>query len=208
MPSPTGILEGLTRIANDAFALGVLWHALLAALLLTLAVGWRPTARVLALLLCAPLASVSALAWAFGNPFNGLVFALSTAALLGLATRLPARRVALGRPWTVALGVVLVGLGWFYPHFLYDRPRTVYLYGAPLGLVPCPTLAVVVGLTLAAGGLGPRWSLALATLSALYALVGAAHLGVGVDLALLAGAVGLLVLASSLHRTQLRPALA
>lgn len=35
----------------------------------------------------------------------------------------------------------MLAIGWIYPHFL-DGPAVDYLHAAPVGLVPCPTLAV------------------------------------------------------------------
>lgn len=71
----------------------------------------------------------------------------------------------------------------------------VYAYAAPLGLIPCPTLALVTGFALFAGGLVSRtWVVVLGAAGASYALFGALGLGVWIDLALLVGATALLVL--------------
>jgi len=59
VPPPTAILESLTQIATVARPVAVLWHVALALALVALAIGWRPSKRVAALLLTTPLASVS-----------------------------------------------------------------------------------------------------------------------------------------------------
>lgn len=46
-------------------------------------VGWRPSNRIVDYLFTAPLLSVSALAWASGNPFNGATFAALALFLIG-----------------------------------------------------------------------------------------------------------------------------
>ena len=67
---------------------------------------------------------------------------------------------------------------------------TAYLYQAPLGLIPCPTIAAIAGVTLIADGFGSKaWSRLVGTLAAFYGLVGVLVLGVVIDVALIAGAV-------------------
>jgi len=186
------ILAGLGRIANEAFAYAVLWHLVIAGLLIALLLQWRPAPRLAGGLLCLPLASVSGFAWAFGNPFNGIAFAMVTVVLGLFVWRAPERDVRRSRPWTVALGGMLVAFGWFYPHFLVGRPALAYLYGAPVGLIPCPTLSLLIGVTLIGSGPNTKsGSLVLAGAGAFYALFGALRLGVLIDLVLLAGSIGL-----------------
>lgn len=90
---------------------------------------------------------------------------------------------------------------WVYPHFLVGRSPLAYLVGSPMGLIPCPTLALVMGLALVAGGPGGRsTSLLLALAGLFYAVFGVARLGVVLDVALLAGPVGLLALGARATR--------
>lgn len=214
MPSPDEILAGLSQIANDASALAVAWHALALVALLALAPGWRPSRRQLGLLLTLPLLSVSALAWTHGNPFNGAVFAAGAVALAVLSARWRDRQPPGGAPlWARLAGAALLAFGWVYPHFVAVDSPLSYLYAAPLGLVPCPTLSAVVGATLLAGGLGSRaWSLLLGALGLLYGLFGGLRLGVAIDLVLIAGAAALLTLAlltrpaAAAHEPAPRPA--
>ncbi len=186
------ILAGLGRIANEAFVGAVLWHLVVGAISTGLWLGWRPSSRLAGKLLCLPLLSVSGFAWAFGNPFNGASFALVAVLLAWLAWRAPRSEVRRSRPWTTALGGVLVAFAWSYPHFLVGQPALAYLYGAPMGLIPCPTLSLVIGMALI--GYGPStksWSFVLAGTGVFYALFGVLRLGVGIDLVLLAGSIGI-----------------
>src|SRR5678810_80921 len=89
------------------------------------------------------------------------------------------------------VGAAAIAFGWVYPHFLAGPPLA-YLYAAPFGLVPCPTLAVAIGFALLAGAPNDRaWNLVLAALGLFYAAFGIARLGVWLDLGLAIPAVTL-----------------
>ena len=91
--------------------------------------------------------------------------------------------------------------GWVYPHFPDRGTGLSYVYSAPTGLIPCPTLAITIGLTLILDGLRSRgWSLALGAAGLFYGGVGAFVLGVTMDLVLLLGAallVGTIIIPKS-----------
>ncbi len=197
MPPATEILDGLSAIANQASGIAVAWHIVIAMALVALAAGWRPSQRTARLLIGMPLASVAGVAIVFDNPFNGLVFAASALALTAMAMSGDRRPVSLGSAWMRGIGVATIAFGWVYPHFL-DRHAAAYLYAAPVGLVPCPTLATVVGFALLGGGLGSRvWSLTLAALGLFYGLFGVLRLSVLLDIGLIGGALALV--AAVLH---------
>ena len=197
MPSSGAIVEGLRAIANGALAVAGVWHVALVAVCVALIRGWRPSRRLAAALLAAPVVSVAAFAFRFGNPFNGIVFAVLALAMLALAARLGRRPVERGTPAMTLAASFLIAFAWVYPHFLEQRSPVLYLAAAPVGLIPCPTLALVIGLTLLAGGFGSRaWSLLLVAAGLFYGIVGVARLGVALDVALAAGALCLLALGS------------
>jgi len=197
VPSAARILESLTTTANKAVPLAIGWHVLFAIAGLFLLAGWKPSRRIAAALLTLPLISVGVLAWAFDNPFNGSVFLALALALLAASARLGEASIRRGPPWAIRLGVLMALFGWVYPHFLEAGSPLRYLYAAPTGLVPCPTLAIVIGLALIGDGIGTvRWSVPLGTAGIFYALFGTFGLGVGIDLLLLLGAAALIVRAS------------
>lgn len=192
MPSPEEVLGGLTAIANQARTLAIAWHIALGALVLALTAGWRPSNRLVAYLLVAPLTSVSALAWTAGNLFNGAVFALLALSLAVVVRWIPATPVRIAPVSFLALGAALVAFGWFYPHFLATDRFLDYAYAAPLGLLPCPTLSAVIGLTMLLNSLSSRvWSGILAAAGLFYGVIGAVVLGVSLDYVLVAGAAAL-----------------
>jgi hypothetical protein len=91
--------------------------------------------------------------------------------------------------WTTA-GVRSAGFGWTYPHFLEASSWTSYLYAAPLGLVPCPTLSLLVGVSLIVGSLDSKaWANTVAAAALVYGVIGVFALGVAIDAVLLAGAI-------------------
>jgi hypothetical protein len=191
MPTPSEILAGLTAIANDAVLAAVLWHLTIAMALVWVASGWHPTRRLATLMLAAPLASVGAFALAYGNPFNGFVFLAATAALVMMAAATGATRVRAAASWSTTLGVAMIAFAWAYPHFVEARSSLVYLFAAPVGLVPCPSIALAIGFALLAGGVDRRVAGVLASLGAAYGLLGVGYLGVLLDIGLLVGAGGL-----------------
>jgi hypothetical protein len=200
VPTSEAILEGLTRIANEWRILAVAWHLVFAALIAALLSGWRPSERRLGALLAVPFASVSALAWISANPFNGTMFAVLSLMLAWLARLLPPSPIRLSTPLRAGLGAVLVAFGWTYPHFLAADGWLPYAYAAPLGLIPCPTLAAVTGLTLLVMPPAPNaWASLLGGAGCVYGLIGAARLGVPIDTVLLAGGI-LLLWADRRHR--------
>ena len=94
----------------------------------------------------------------------------------------------------VAAGVVLFAFGWAYPHFIETRAWITYLIAAPLGLLPCPTLAAVIGMSMALGRLeSTAWSVTLGLAGLAYGLIGIFNLGVLLDVGLAVGALALLL---------------
>lgn len=202
MPTPEEILAGLSAIANDWRLLAIFWHGYFAALIFGLFAGLRLKGRLFGILLAAPMLSVSALAWIHGNPFNGFFFALTGVVLIGIAARIEIERLSIAPMRLTIPGALLILFGWVYPHFLQDTGATAYLYSAPTGLVPCPTLSVIIGFTLVLRGLGSRvWCLVLSAVGLFYGAFGAGRLGVTIDWILFIGALATVYVAFSTHLT-------
>lgn len=196
MPTATEILQTLTRVSHEQALLAITWHALIALLVIGIVLGWRPTKKLGATTLSIPLLSVSIIAWLYKNPFNGSVFLLLAVILLVIGVRRPAEKVDPPPVWALVGGALLVVFGWVYPHFLAGGTWLQYLYRAPTGLIPCPTLSFTIGFALLANGFSSRaWSVSLGVVGLFYGLTGVVSLGVRIDLFLLCGAVLLLILA-------------
>ena len=192
MPSAESILDSATAIANDWRWLAVAWHAAFAVAIALIAARRWTSAKAIAAALTMPLISVSALAWSVGNPFNGSVFLLLAAGLLSIALRMPSRPLRTASHIDVMIGTGIVALGWIYPHFVMVANPLEYSYAAPLGLLPCPTLLVLTGLTLATRSFEvSMWRWVVSTAALLYGVIGVAALGVTLDIGLIAAGVAL-----------------
>jgi hypothetical protein len=186
MPAAETILSGLSAVANEWRSLAIAWHIVLVALVVALGAGWRPSVRLLAFMMIAPLASVMLAAWRSGNSFTGTLFVTLVVALVFAAVRLPAARVEPASPARAATGIALVVFGATYPHFVRADSWLTYLYASPLGLLPCPTLSAVIGGTLIVSNLRAGfWSAMLAMAGSLYGAIGVFRLGVTLDVVLL-----------------------
>jgi hypothetical protein len=191
MPTPDTILGGLTAIANEWRSLAVFWHAYVAGLLLAIATRRGLSNRLIGALLVLPLLSVSGLAWRSDNPFNGTVFAAVSLALGIVVFRLPPAAIQIASGPSMVVGLICLAFGWAYPHFLATTNPLWYLIAAPLGLLPCPTLSAIVGLTLMVEPRSTTWMLTLASISFVYATIGVFGLAVTIDIVLFAGAAAL-----------------
>jgi len=200
VPSPREVLSSLSNIANGAVDVSIAWHVALIVAATALLFGLRPQKWAAALILSAPLLSVASLAFAFGNVFNGATFSLLAVLLAVLAWRAPPGTITFRSDWSAFLGALLIVFGVIYPHFLERASWFKYLYAAPFGTIPCPTLSVVVGSALVVGSFDLRaWRLVLAFASCFYAIVGTLRLGVFIDAVLLVGAFGLLLQNTRFH---------
>lgn len=200
MPTPDQITRSLIAIANELTPLALGWHVVAVIALLLAAVGWRPDKRTAATLLVLPAWSVAIVAWYYANPFNGVMFVALALTLSGVAATLPRHRVNPGGRGARIAGGALIAFGMVYPHFLVSGSVLAYAYASPLGLVPCPTLSFMAGLSLMANGFESRtWTICLVAAAALYGAIGIGVLSVWIDVALLAGALALTVQARRLR---------
>ena len=192
MPSAEAILSGLAAIATEWRSLAISWHVYFAALVGAF-LTQRPPARVIGALLVIPVISVSVLAWSSGNWFNGTVFAALAVFLARGAVRMSSETEEPPARAALVTGALLILFGFVYPHFLVTDSWAARLYAAPLGLLPCPTLSALIGITLMFGLFREReWAPILASAGLLYGAIGVFRLGVLIDVVLIGGAAMLL----------------
>lgn len=190
MPTPEQILSGLSRISNDWQILAIIWHIYFLLIAAALISGYRPSKKLTGILLSLPVFSVSILAWWYGILFNGLIYAVIGILLIIISIRISSENVSFGSLWIVVPGILLFLFGWVYPHFSVASSLPIYVYAAPTGLIPCPTLSIVIGLSLILNNFGSKsWALILGVAGMFYGVFGAARLGVTIDLILLLGAI-------------------
>lgn len=192
MPTPEAITRLLATMAHELAWLAIGWHVAILGALAALVLGRRPSRRTACVLLAAPLASVALASVAYGNAFNAISFSALALLLAVVGGGLADARASRGPTWTVVAGWAAMAFGLAYPHFVEGSWVRV-LAAAPLGVVPCPTLAFVAGATIVAGGFGSLVvPAALALWVAFYAWFGVARLGVTLDLGLAVAFLGLL----------------
>jgi len=195
MPTVDEILSGLREVANNWKVLAIFWHVYFGAAIVALVFGRRPSKKTAGLLLALPIFSVGAIAWISANPFNGIVFALAGILIVVFSIKLRSEKAQTAPAPFLIPGALMCAFGWIYPHFLETSSFLPYLYSAPIGLVPCATLSIVVGTALVLNGLGSRAiCIVLGVMGLFYGMTGVAQLKVAVDWALLTGAAIILVL--------------
>jgi hypothetical protein len=191
MPTSEEIVEQLRLIANHVAWLAIAWHAAVAIIAVALICGWRPFTPTVGRLIVAPVLSVFVVAMSFASWFNAAAFAVLAIVVATMMQNEAGRAQPRRRGWQLWIGMALVAYGIAYPHFV-DGPWYRSIYAAPIGLVPCPTLAVVAGFALILQTPRSRVRCAvLAGFTGFYALFGMLRLGVWLDTGLFAATVAL-----------------
>jgi hypothetical protein len=194
MPNAPEILRGLEELSNNYVVVAIIWHIVFAGSAVVLLTMKNISNRYAATLFCLPAFSVSAFAWLSNNPFNGSMFAVLGILLLVFGLRSPATPLKKMLPSHLFLGLGMIIFGLVYPHFVKDAEFYTYFYAAPSGLIPCPTLSVIIGFAIVFLGFRSKaWSITLLVFSFFYALFGIFKLGVTLDWGLLAGALVFLI---------------
>ena len=201
MPTPEEILNGLALASNKFLFLSIAWHLVVIMFIALLIAGKRPSKKAIALGLIALFLSVSIVAMLVSNPFNGAMFLLASILFIYFSWKMPEENVTVKWDYVSLTGVVMIVFGYVYPHFLEGTGMYKYLYAAPLGLIPCPTLSVFIGFTLLFHGFySKKWMLGAALIGLFYGIFGVLRLKVYLDVGLIAGAFLLLLYAFTLKK--------
>jgi hypothetical protein len=194
MPKTEEILKGLQTIVDNQYALAVMWHIAFYFLIICFVVNWHPSNKLLGILLCLPVISVAVLAWSYSNPFNGLLFSILAILIFIFAQRTSGMRISYSTWPFIVVGIMMITFGFVYPHFIKANSLIEYLYASPVGLIPCPTLSILIGILLLFNPLGsPVISLSFIVFGLFYGIFGVFKLGVTLDLFLLFGSISLLI---------------
>lgn len=181
------ILSGLQQTVDEYSIVAIAWHMVFYVLVIALLLKWKPSGKLLATLFALPLISVAVLAWTSGNPFNGSTFSLLSLLVIIAGLKAPASRIKTTTAVWMIPGVLLVAFGLFYPHFI-EGTLIEFTYRSPVGLIPCPTLSLIIGFMLLYGGFGSKFLKSILICFGLfYGLFGVLKLSVYVDLVLLFG---------------------
>ncbi len=194
MPRTEDIISGLHAIANDHYWIAVVWHILFYLIIIALIVKWLPSNKWSAIFICLPLATVAILAWLSGNPFNGILFSVSAVLIFLFGLKASGQPLMLSQWPFVAAGILMIAFGLFYPHFIETNSWIKYLYASPAGLIPCPTLSVLIGFLLVYNGFGSQTIIfTFILLGLFYGLFGVFKLAVHLDLGLIFGTLVLII---------------
>ena len=194
MPKTEEILNGLQTIVNDYSTIAIIWHVIFYALIAALIFKWLPTNRLFGLLICAPILSVAVLAFLSGNPFNGILFSILTVLIIISALRASSQPVQTSQIIFMVIGIMMIVFGLVYPHFVNTDSFLKYVYASPVGLIPCPTLSILIGFLLLYNGFGSQSStLTFIAFGLFYGIFGVLKLAVFLDIFLVFGTIALLV---------------
>lgn len=188
------ILSSVQSTVNEYSVVAIIWHILFYFLIVALLLKWSPSNNILGILLCLPLLSVSILAWISGNPFNGSLFAIAAILIFIFGLKAPGQNVQTSQLIFFLSGIIMVSFGLVYPHFIKPDSVLGYFYASPAGLIPCPTLSILIGLALIFNGFeSQNISLLLIIMGLFYGIFGVFKLKVIIDLFLLFGALMYLI---------------
>ncbi|HPT30222.1 MAG TPA: hypothetical protein PLW67_00220 [Prolixibacteraceae bacterium] len=188
MPTQEEILSGLQQIADQRSLIAIFWHIVFYLYLFFIILGRKITRQEMSLFVSVPLLSVSVLAWNTANPFNGTVFVLLFVLALYFGLKNQREKVQYSGIFFRLTGAVLMLFGLMYPHF--TGINLSLFIQSPLGLIPCPTLSLIIGFALFFRGFGSKPLVVLYTVAGLfYGFFGVFRLGVMVDAVLVAGSL-------------------
>ena len=188
MPTQEEILSGLQQIADERSMIAIFWHIVFYLYLFFIILGRKITRQEMSLFVSVPLLSVSVLAWNTANPFNGTVFVLLFVLALYFGLKNQREKVQYSGIFFRLTGAVLMLFGLMYPHF--TGINLSLFIQSPLGLIPCPTLSLIIGFALFFRGFGSKPLVVLYTVAGLfYGFFGVLRLGVMVDAVLVAGSL-------------------
>ena len=193
MPNKEDILNGLQTIVNNYSSFAIVWHVVFYLLLAAIIFIWKPTNKTLALIMILPGLSVAIMAWLTGNPFNGSLFSILAVLTIIFGLRASNEPANFSQISFMAAGILMIVFGLVYPHFIATDSIFKYLYASPAGLIPCPTLSIIIGFLLLYNGFGSQsLTVTFIVFGLFYGLFGVIKLAVYLDIFLIFGSVTLL----------------
>ena len=194
MPKTEEIISGLRTIVNDYSTFAIIWHAVFYLLLAALIAKWQPSNKILGVLICLPLLSVAVFAWLSGNPFNGILFTIMAILIIIFGFKASNQPITISQVPFMVVGIFMIVFGLVYPHFISADSFLKYLYASPVGLIPCPTLSIIIGFLLLYNGFGSQSiTLTFIIFGLFYGIFGVLKLAVYLDIFLVFGTIALIV---------------
>jgi hypothetical protein len=184
MPPTEEILRSLKFISENYITVSIVWHLLVYfSFLLLFFQRRKPTKRTSGFLMTLPIFSVAVISALSANFFNAIVFFIIGLLIFIFCFRL-SRNSGFNSPWFIKLaGIIFILSACLYPHF--SENLSLIFLTAPIGVIPCPTLLLVIGVTLIVGPLSQKWTIVLICAALFYGLFGMIRLKVNIDVVLL-----------------------
>jgi uncharacterized membrane protein HdeD (DUF308 family) len=155
---------------------------------------WQPSNKILGVLICLPLLSVAVFAWLSGNPFNGILFTIMAILIIIFGFKASNQPITISQVPFMVVGIFMIVFGLVYPHFISADSFLKYLYASPVGLIPCPTLSIIIGFLLLYNGFGSQSiTLTFIIFGLFYGIFGVLKLAVYLDVFLVFGTIALIV---------------
>lgn len=178
------ILTYLTFVPNQTLWLNALNHLLVLSALLILIFGKKAKTKRLLVdgVICLLFTSIVAVAVAYGNPFHVITMGL-LAVFAGIELWQGKNEFTLYKiNMRSIIALLSIFIGFWYPEFV-EANFLAQLLLSPVGIVPCPTLLVVLGLlTLAYPRVNKTQYIITALMGAFYGITGVFQLKVMLDL--------------------------
>ena len=187
MPSTEDILSSLKFVSYQYIIIAIAWHVVIyLAFIISAIRKINPTTRLMGFLISTPMLSVAIISALADNFFNAFIFLLlgSLVFLFGVTSG-KAIRVTRINP----VGLIFILCGLLYPHFTDDL-KLIFLT-APVGLIPCPTLLLTIGLWIFVGSPSFKITVTLIIAGLFYGLFGIFRLDVLIDILLIASIIPL-----------------
>lgn len=129
-----------------------------------------------------------------GNPFNGFLFSVMAILIFIFGIKASDQPIQLSQVPFILAGIIMIVFGLVYPHFINAGSFFKYLYASPAGLIPCPTLSILIGLLLLYNGFNSQpITIAFIAFGLFYGIFGVIKLAVYLDIFLILGSVMLLI---------------
>lgn len=187
------ILSGLHSITNTYKLYAIIWHAVFYLFIIALIAKWAPPNKLIAVLTCLPIVSVAIFAWITGNPFNGIIFSVLAILILIFGLKASIQPINQSQLPFFIIGILMIAFGLLYPHFIDTNSIVKYSYATPVGLIPCPTLSILIGFILLYNGFGSKSiTLLFIAFGLFYGFFGVFKLAVKLDVILIFGTLTLL----------------
>jgi hypothetical protein len=187
------ILTGLHAIANNYKSYAIIWHVIFYVFIIALIARWVPSNKLIAALTCIPIISVALFAWITGNPFNGIMFSVLAILILIFGLKASIQPINQSQLPFFIIGILMIAFGLLYPHFIETNSIVKYSYASPVGLIPCPTLSILIGFILLYNGFGSKSiTLLFISFGLFYGFFGVLKLNVKLDIILILGTLALL----------------